>query len=1404
MVESRALNLGKLEMRQPMRVPPPLEAWNATGRAFPLDTPAHVLFERQAARDPGRVAVVFGATTLTYGALDAEADRWARRLREAGVGPEVLVGLWADRSHLLVIAILAVWKAGGAYVPLDPKHPANRQRRVLEGARCPLLLVADAYRADYEAVASNLEPDQRPRALPLEAGFGDGMPTGSLPWSGHRGSLAYVIFTSGSTGLPKGAMVEQQGMVNHLLAKVEDLAIGPEDGVVQNASQCFDISVWQMWSALMVGGRVHVLDDDTALDPRRLAAAVREGHDSVLEVVPSMLQVLLDVGASVGYLDALRWMISTGEALVPALCRRWLAQHPDIPLLNAYGPTECSDDVTHHVIRTPPPPQTLHMPVGRPIANTRLYVLRATEEGFELCSPGEPGELCVTGVCVGRGYLNDPERTARAFYEDPFSAEAGARLYRTGDLARFLDDGAVEFLGRIDHQVKVRGFRIELAEIESVLTRHPGVKEAVVSAPQDDRGTRFLAAYVVGGALAAELRAFLLDHLPEYMVPASFTTLDALPLTPNGKVDRDALPAPSAIAADRPWVAPETPLQEAVAEAWAAALGLERVSLDDDFFALGGDSIRAVLAVNRLQARLGAWLYVTALFEAPSVRAFSASLAHDYAVEVERAFGVGAGTPGAEGPADAQAEAALRRIIANEADTRPASPVGGAVLFVLCPPRSGSTLLRVMLGRHPGVFAPSELELASFHDLASRDAALQGPHAFWKEGLARALMELDGLDADQALARIEGWRADGATTGEVYRLLITRLQGRVLVDKTTTYALDPAALERTRQLFPEARYVEITRHPRAMVQSFHEVRLDQVFLRHPHELGPRQLGELLWRVAHANIAAFFASIPANRRLTLRLEDLVTDPEGAARGLAALLGLPFDPAMLDPYGAGRAGMTDGIRPQSRMLGDPRFHEHQGIDARVAEAWRELGGALDPGTVRAAAALGYAAGPIPPAPAGEDHPVTPMQVSFLLLDAVGRGASYNCRAAYDVEGPLPPERLAAAFRALVARHEALRTTFRWVDGEPRQVIGDGRAFELVHQDLRAAPQEVDRLLEQLAERPFDLSADLPLRAALLTVGADRHVLAVVVPHVLTDGWSLRVMLRDLLTLLSGATPPPLPLQYKDFAAWYLRELDGDATRAHRDYWYAQLGDPPAPLDLPTDHPRPELKSSRGDNLYLDIDDVELEPLRTLAASEGATMFMAILAVIKTMLYRYTGEEDVTVGTPVAGRSWRELEDVLGLFMNVLVLRDRVRGDLSFRDLLRSVRATTLGAWQHQRYPFDHLVHELDVPIDLSRGQIFDVLVAFHNNKEIIDLERAAGGLALRPRPLTAPTSRFDLSFDIEASERGLSVRIEYDADLFEPERIRAIAADLRGVLRAAGGSPERRVADLLPHPQNEVER
>ncbi|BFU90202.1 MAG: hypothetical protein NTAFB01_13890 [Nitrospira sp.] len=616
--ETRLCDLSLLSTEERTQL---LVEWNRTTAERPEEKGFAELFEAQVKRTPAAVAAIDDERNITYQGLNRVANRVAHALRRRGIGPDRIVALLHTRGIDLLTMILGVLKAGGAYLPLDPHHPLARTTQILETSRAALLLTVGAHAALAEsAIAAG--PESATQLALLDLLTKETETDDNPPRLGTSTKLAYVIFTSGSTGAPKGAMVEERGMVNHLLSKIPALGLSESDVIAQTASQCFDISVWQFLTGLLCGACIRILSDDLVRDPQRLLREIERSGITVWEAVPSLLVAGLD--GPIVPLSPLRWLLATGEAVTPELCRLWLSRYPSIPLMNAYGPAECSDDVAVHAVTGSLPDGATHVPIGRPIPHLRLYGLDGNAEPVPL---DVASELYIGGVGVGRGYLNDPAKTAAAFVPDPFVTEPGLRLYRSGDLARFRSDGALEFWGRRDHQVKIRGYRIELGEIEARVVQHPQVREVVVVVREDRPGNKRLIAYVVSESRprdAAAIRSFAAETLPDYMVPPVVMFLDRLPLTPNGKIDRKALPSPKDDQPSPRDGVPSTAVEEILAGVWSEILGVKQVGVHDNFFELGGHSLLATQVVSRIRTSFQIELPLRSLFEAPTVQALSA------------------------------------------------------------------------------------------------------------------------------------------------------------------------------------------------------------------------------------------------------------------------------------------------------------------------------------------------------------------------------------------------------------------------------------------------------------------------------------------------------------------------------------------------------------------------------------------------------------------------------------------------------------------------------------------------------------------------------------------------------------------------------------------------------------
>jgi len=597
-----------------------LVEWNQTQAEYPREACIQQLFEAQVEQTPEAVAVVFEGQQLTYRELNRRANQLAHYLRKQGVGPEVLVGICVERSLEMLVGMLGILKVGGAYVPLDPAYPTERLAYMLEDAAMPVLLT------QHRLV--NSLPETRAKAICLDSDWemisreDEQNPVCEV----KAEDLAYVIYTSGSTGRPKGVLIQHRSLVNYTEAVSEVYEITPGDRALQFASISFDASAEEIYSCLTRGATLVLRTDEMLESADSFLHHCRQWAITVLNLPTAYWHELLARldERPLSFPPSVRLVIIGGERALPERLALWQKLvGTTVRLVNTYGPTETTIgatlcDLTGWTTDGP----LREVPIGRPVPNTQAYIL---DRHLQPVPVGVPGELFIGGDGLARGYLNRPELTQERFIRHPFTARPEDRLYRTGDLVRYLVDGQIEFLGRVDQQVKVRGFRIELGEIEAVLNQHPLVRESAVVAREDVPGDKRLVAYLTpadeSGPTNSELRSYLKQQLPDYMVPAAFVLLKALPLTPNGKVDRRALPAPDEMRPEleEQYAAPRTPAEEILAASWAKVLRRERVGVHDNFFELGGHSLLATQVISRVREAFQVELPLRCLFEAPTV-----------------------------------------------------------------------------------------------------------------------------------------------------------------------------------------------------------------------------------------------------------------------------------------------------------------------------------------------------------------------------------------------------------------------------------------------------------------------------------------------------------------------------------------------------------------------------------------------------------------------------------------------------------------------------------------------------------------------------------------------------------------------------------------------------------------
>ncbi|MEU7698349.1 amino acid adenylation domain-containing protein [Streptomyces sp. NPDC039028] len=1021
------------------------------------------LFAGQAARSPEATALVFEDQVVSYGELDVWSNRLARHLTGRGVRPGDLVGVHVERSPQMVAALLAVLKTGAGYTMLDPLFPVERLNGVLAQV-APAAVLTQTHLASLSTEAAVVD-------LTAETAEISGLSGAPVETGGSPESVACVMFTSGSTGLPKGVMASHRALAATFVGP-DYLAFGPEQTFLQCSPVSWDAFALEVFGPLLHGG-VCVLQPGQHTDPYLVAELVEKHQVTTLQMSASLFNHMLDEYPAV--FGEIREAMTAGEAASPAHVARALADHPQLHLLNGYGPAESMGFTTVFVIEPGAAAGAASIPVGGPLAGKHAYVLDAN---LELVAPGVPGELYVAGHGLAHGYIGQSALTADRFVANPYGP-AGARMYRTGDLARWNKQGALEYLGRGDEQIKLRGFRIEPGEIEAALMAHPGVVQAAAVVREDRPGDKRLVAYVVGEAAPEELRRHVAARLPEHLVPSAFVVLDALPRTVNGKLDRRALPAPDDSTNGEGGRAPRNPAEEILCGLFADNLGLASVGIDDNFFHRGGHSLRATKLTSRIRDAFGVRLGVREVFQHPTV-------------------------------------ARLAELIA----------------------RSGG-----------------------------------------------------------------------------------------------------------------------------------------------------------------------------------------DEE-------------------------RPALTAGERPE--LL-----------------------------------------------------PLSSAQQRLWFLDQLeGPSPTYNIPLAVRLTGPLDVEALRRALLDVVGRHESLRTSFPSEAGTPHQAIRPLAATDLALPVIPVTEESLPQVLAGLSGTTFDLATDLPIRADLLELSPEKHVLLVVMHHIASDGWSNGPLLRDLATAYTargaGAAPDwaPLPVQYADYTLWQ-RSLLATDERRQVAYWRQQLAELPEEATLPADRPRPAVASYRGATHQVTAPASTHAALTGLARETGTTLFMVAQAAVATLLARCGAGTDVPIGSPVAGRTDQALDDLVGFFVNTLVLRTDVGGDPTFREVLGRVRETDLSAWAHQDLPFDRLVEVLNPERSASRHPLFQVMLT------VGDTAVGAPGLGGLRAEFVAPELRiakFDLTFAFgerraaDGGPDGLDITVEYATDLYEPGTIERLLDRMLLLLECAATAPDSRVGTM----------
>jgi amino acid adenylation domain-containing protein/FkbH-like protein/non-ribosomal peptide synthase protein (TIGR01720 family)/FkbM family methyltransferase len=873
------------------------------------------------------------------------------------------------------------------------------------------------------------------------------------------------------------------------------------------------------------------------------------------------------------------------------------------------------------------------------------------------------------------------------------------------------------------------------------------------------------------------------------------------------------------------FVAPRNPIEKAIAHLFAEILKLDRVSIDDNFFELGGDSIRGAILINKLQAQLNEIIHFVVLFDTRTVANLAAYIEENYPRAGAKLLGKEINST-IDTPQERIGEAKVLQMrslipplafpIDDDAIKNPPA------IFILSPHRSGSTLLRVILGGNPQLFAPPELELLTFNTLGERKAAFSGRYSFWAEGTIRTIMQIRGCSPEEAIALMEELEAKNLTTKQFYQLIQQWLGDKILVDKTPSYSIDLETLKRAEINFQNPLYIHLVRHPLATMRSYEEARVEQTFP-YQHPFNRRELAELVWLISHENILEFLQQVPQERQYQVNFEDIVSQPQTSVERLCQFLGVQFHPDMLQPYKEKKQRMTDGIYAQSRMVGDVKFHEHQSINASTADSWKQYYTTdfLGDVTWHLAESLGYQRnnGAITPVRRGNQTESQTFPLSFaqqrlwVLAQLEPDSPFYNMFKAVRLNGRLDIEVLERSLNEIIRRHEVLRTTFRAVEGTPVQVIAPHATMKVSVVDLQGlSGQEQSEQLQLLATQDqlqsFDLTKGLLLRVTLVQLKSESYTLLLTMHHIIGDGWSMGVFIKELSSLyrsflVGEPSPlPELPIQYADFTIWQRQWLQGKALQTPINYWTQQLAGAPPLLELPTDRPRPAVQTFRGWCFSFQLDAKLTASLKELSQKSGTTLFMTLMATYATLLFRYSGQSDIPIGTPIASRNHQDIEGLIGFFVNTLVMRTRLEGNPSFSELLMQVRSACMDAYANQDVPFEQIVETLQIERSLSHSPLFQVMFALQNTPmeelETPELGMSATSFAYAPLHLDNVNAKFDLTLQMweTNTDQGNSLQgfWQYNTDLFDEDRIARMTGHFQELLAGIVANPQASVATL----------
>jgi len=1352
--------------------------WNRTKSEFPRAKCVHEVFEAQAALSPESTALVFAGKQLTYGELNARANQLAHFLKRFNVGPDVPVSICMNRSNEMIIGLLAILKAGGAYVPLDAGYPAERLEFMLADSRVSVLLTE-------QTLLSRL-PRNISKILCLDTDWEliTGEPRNNLQTESNAENLAYIMYTSGSTGQPKGVAVPHRA-INRLVLNTNYLERGSLDRVAQISNISFDAATFEIWGPLLNGGQLIGISNDVALSPQDFARELREHRISGMFLTAALFNQL---SAEVqGAFAELHTLIVGGEALDPKWTRAVLKNGPPRRLLNGYGPTENTTFSCCHIIEEVPEGAT-NVPIGRPIANTTVYVL---DPYLNPAPVSIAGNLYVGGDGLARGYWNRPEITTASFIPNPYGP---GLLYKTGDRARYLPGGVIEFLGRQDGQVKIRGFRIEPSEVEAILNRHPDVRECAVITTLTDSGQKRLTAYFVPAGkqvTASELREFLGEKLPQYMIPATFVQLPRLPLTPNGKLDRKALPEPDQARPElqKTYVSPRDPVEHQLTNIWEEVIGVRPIGIEDKFFDLGGHSILAVRLVAKMEEAFNKKIRLATIFQAPTIAQIA---------EILR-----------ENPKQSPtADASSSLVEIQSRGTRPP-------LFLVHGAGGGMFWGYVNLARHLGNQQPV---------YGFRSRGLDGNHEFERlEEMAAQYIHDLRVVQPHGPYHLGGYCFGGNVAYEMARQLSAAGEEIALL------ALINCAP-------PNSSYGQIGYTPAWLARFFQNLIYWGRYSGQWTQLQRRDFIRWKLKMAGKNLKAM-AGFSTKRCTQLDVENIVDlstfsleqqklwethiraqfnyKPEPFP-GRVHLFRSPGHPVWcsFDPkYGWADLAMG-GVEVTMVPAGHEKILEEPFVKV-VADGLRNVLEINRESSEKATNSRLTLPGQtsIERRIDNQTVPLSCSQQRLWFLDQLEHGNPvYHQIAAFRLERNHNAKLLADALDQLVQRHEVLRTVYASENGQPVGKVTT-RHLKLERIDLIenakfkseankskhanvpvSVTEQISKAVETEKRRSFDLAADLPIRASLIELGANDQVLLVTIHEIAADTEAIQILFTELASILkTGVSEPslPWPTQYANFAQRQWKQSDAGEWSEQLAFWKRQLTGAPELLEFPADFSRPAQQSYRGKTERIQLLPTLAHNLGKAAQQLGVEPFDLFGSAVLVLLKRYIRQDESVIGTMVKGREEPQFENLIGNFENLVLIRADLSGNPAFVDLLKRFSQTKAEAMANRTVPFEKILQELRPARDQSYHPLTQVLFGCQSRRQTsIDLaDSRLSQVVLKP-----DTTKFDLSFLVLEDAQGLSLQVNYATDLFRPETISRLLDHWQRLLEGIVKDPEQRVSEL----------